>query len=348
MDGETHRRMRIGIVNDLLLAREALRRAVVSVPGYTVAWIAEDGAAAVRQARIDRPDAILMDLVMPGMDGVEATRQIMADTPCPILLVTAGVTGNFPMILQAMSHGGLDSVPVPTLHPDGRLDDAKELLSRLARLDRAGSAWNYGAPKKSPAAPTGESASPPLLVLGASTGGPDALGRILAALPVGFPWPVVVIQHISAEFAPNLVLWLQSRCPFPVEIAREGAVPAAGKVSVAMTDDHLVLRAGGRFAYTSEPAQYPFRPSVDEFFLSLPAHCPRPGVAVLLTGMRNDGARGLLALRQAGWLTLVQDPASCIAYGMPKAAADLNAAERILPLEQIAPAILARVGQGSK
>ena len=338
--------MRIGIVNDLLLAREALRRAVVSVPGYTVAWVAEDGAAAVRQARIDRPDAILMDLVMPGMDGVEATRRIMAENPCPILLVTASLAGNFPLVLQAMGHGGLDSVPVPTLHPDGRLDDAKELLSRLARLDRAGSAWNYNTPKKSPAAPA-EAASP-LLVLGASTGGPDALGRILAALPVGFPWPVVVIQHISAEFAPNLVLWLQSRCPFPVEIAREGATPPAGRVSVAMTDDHLVLRAGGRFAYTPEPADYPFRPSVDEFFLSLPAQCPRPGVAVLLTGMRNDGARGLLALRQAGWLTLAQDPASCIAYGMPKAAADLNAADRILPLEQIAGAILARVGQGAK
>jgi two-component system, chemotaxis family, response regulator WspF len=338
--------MRIGIVNDLLLAREALRRAVVSVPGYSVAWIVDDGAAAVRQASLDRPDVILMDLVMPGMDGVEATRRIMAETPCPILLVTASVAGNFPMVLQAMGHGGLDSVPVPTLLPDGRLGDATELLSRLARLDRASSAWNYSAPRKSPAAPGGEGTSP-LLVLGASTGGPDALGRVLAALPAGFPWPVVVIQHISAEFAPNLVLWLQSRCRLPVETAHEGDAPAAGKVSVAMTDDHLVLRAGGRFAYTPEPARYPFRPSVDEFFLSLPAHCPRPGVAVLLTGMRNDGARGLLALRRAGWLTLAQDPASCIASGMPKAAADLDAADRILPLEQIAGAILARVGCGA-
>jgi two-component system, chemotaxis family, response regulator WspF len=303
----------------------------------------------VRQARLDRPDVILMDLVMPVMDGVEATRRIMADTPCPILLVTASVTVNFHLVLQALGHGGLDSVNAPTLLPDGRVHDAQELLTRLARLDRAGSAWNYHAPRSSSRsiAPH-ESAVPPLLVLGASTGGPDALGRVLAALPGSFPWPVVVIQHISAEFGVNLVLWLQSRCPFPVEVAREGATPTAGTVSVAVTDDHLVIRTGGRFAYTSEPIDYPFRPSVDEFFLSLTAHWPRPGVAVLLTGMRNDGARGLLALRHAGWMTLAQDQASSIAYGMPKAAADLNAADRILPLSQIAGAILARVGCGSK
>ena len=336
--------MRIGIVNDLLLAREALRRAVVSVPGYSVAWVVDDGAAAVRQARLDRPDAILMDLVMPIMDGVEATRRIMADTPCPILLVTESVTGNFHLVLQALGHGGLDSVNAPTLLPDGRVNDAQELLTRLARLDRASSAWNYHRPRSSPGVAPGESALPPLLALGASTGGPDALGRILGALPSDFPWPVVVIQHIGAEFAPNLVLWLQSRCAFPVGIAREGATPTPGTVSVAVTDDHLVMRVGGRFAYIPEPIDYPFRPSVDEFFLSLTTHWPRPGVAVLLTGMRNDGARGLLALRQAGWLTLAQDQASSIAYGMPKAAADLKAAERILPLTEIAGAILARVG----
>ena len=205
-------------------------------------------------------------------------------------------------------------------------------------------------PKKSPAAPA-EAASPPLLVLGASTGGPRrALRPSSRLLPVGFPCPVVVIQHIGAEFAPNLVLWLQSRCRLPVETACEGGRPPP-PVGCRSPRDRTTTSSsapGGRFAYTPEPAHYPFRPSVDEFFLSLPPQCPRPGVAVLLTGMRNDGARGLLALRRAGWLTLAQDPASCIAYGMPQAAADLNAADHILPLEQIAGAILARVGQGSK
>src|SRR3954462_6150210 len=132
--------MRIAIVNDLALAREVKRRLVLSAAEHAVAWTAENGEEAVRKAAADRPDVILMDLVMPVMDGVEATRRIMAESPCPILVVTASVGGNFQLVLQALGHGGLDSVATPTLLPDGRVADAQELLSRLARLDRASSA----------------------------------------------------------------------------------------------------------------------------------------------------------------------------------------------------------------
>ena len=127
--------MRIGIVNDMSLAREVLRRLVLSVPGYSIAWTAEDGAEAVRRAREDRPDAVLMDLVMPVMGGVEATRRIMSSTPCPILVVTSSVTGNFPLVCEAMSHGGLDAVNIPVLGDDGRIHGGEELLARLARVE---------------------------------------------------------------------------------------------------------------------------------------------------------------------------------------------------------------------
>src|SRR5262245_29566814 len=129
--------MRIAIVNDLALAREVLRRLVVSVPGYGVAWMAVDGAEAVRRAAEDRPDVILMDLVMPVMDGVEATRRIMAASPCPILLVTSSVTGNFNMVYRAMGHGGLDAVNTPTFGPDGKVKDGDGLLARIAKLEQA-------------------------------------------------------------------------------------------------------------------------------------------------------------------------------------------------------------------
>src|SRR5262245_17047618 len=129
--------MRVAIVNDLALAREVLRRLVVGAPGYSIAWTAVDGAEAVRRAAEDRPDVILMDLVMPVMDGVEATRRIMAATPCPILLVTSSVTGNFNLVYRAMGHGGLDAVNTPTLGSDGKVKDSEGLLSRIARLDRA-------------------------------------------------------------------------------------------------------------------------------------------------------------------------------------------------------------------
>src|SRR5436305_10187619 len=129
--------MRIAIVNDMALARAVLRRLVLSVPGYAVAWTAADGAEAVRRAAADPPDAILMDLVMPVLDGVEATRRIMAASPCPILLVTSSVTGNFDKVYEAMGHGGLDAVNTPTLGPAGQVRDSEGLLTRLAKLARA-------------------------------------------------------------------------------------------------------------------------------------------------------------------------------------------------------------------
>src|SRR5262249_39073471 len=152
---------------------------------------------------------------------------------------------------------------------------------------------------------------------GASTGGPEALARVLGALPASFAAPVVVVQHIAAEFAGNLVAWLRGRSELPVRVAREGEVAPQGAISVAATDDHLILRNGMRFGIVHEPADYPFRPSVDVFFESLAASWPGTGVAVLLTGMGHDGAKGLAALRQAGWYTLAQDRTTSVVYGMP-------------------------------
>src|SRR5262245_53042588 len=241
--------MRIGIVNDVPLAREALRRAVLSVPGYHVAWMAEDGAAAVRLAAQDRPDVVLMDLVMPVMDGVEATRRIMAAAPCPILVVTGSVSSNYPLVLQAMSQGGVDAFNTPRLGPDGQVRDALPLLVRLARLEREmGASGTPSVPARVAAdgPAVSPSACPPLLALGASTGGPEALAQVLEVLPADFPGPVGVIQHIDAEFAPNLIVWLRGRCRLPVEEAREGVAPRPGVVSVAVSNDHLVLQSNLR------------------------------------------------------------------------------------------------------
>jgi two-component system response regulator WspF len=338
--------MRIAIVNDLALAREVLRRLVLSVPGHAIAWTAVDGVEAVRKAEQDRPDLILMDLVMPVMDGAEATRRIMADSPCPILLVTSSVTGNFNLVYRAMGHGGLDAVNTPTLGPDGTIRDGEGMLARIAKLARAQQAPAWTAPGPQPPRVAGPAApaapAPPLhsiLALGASTGGPEALARILKALPAGFPAGVVVIQHIAADFAPSLAGWLQGHSLLPVRVARDGDALQPGAVLLAGTNDHLVVRPDRRLAYTPEPVDYPYRPSVDVFFHSLGSAWPRPGVAVLLTGMGSDGAQGLLQLRRLGWHTITQDQAGCVVYGMPKAAADLRAACQVLPLAMIPEAV---------
>jgi two-component system response regulator WspF len=340
--------MRIAIVNDLALAREVLRRLVLSVPGYSIAWMAENGEESVRKAATDRPDIILMDLVMPVMDGAEATRRIMANTPCPILLVTSSVTGNFNKVYEAMGFGGLDAVNTPTFGPAGEIRDGEGILVRISKLARAKQLPTFAASRPalsghSPtgfAPPTAPSQLHPLLALGASTGGPEAVARILNGLPADFPAGVIVIQHIAAEFAHSLANWLKSRCSLPVRVARENDETRLGEVLIAGTNDHLILRSTRQLAYTTDPTDYPYRPSVDILFESLAKHWPRPGVAVLLTGMGSDGARGMLKLRQAGWFTIAQDQSTSVVYGMPKAAADLQACIKSLPLPQIAGAIL--------
>jgi two-component system, chemotaxis family, response regulator WspF len=337
--------MRIAIVNDLALAREVLRRLVLSVPGHSIVWTAENGEEAVRKAALDRPDIILMDLVMPVLDGVEATRQIMTNSPCPILLVTSTVTGNFNMVYRAMGYGGLDAVNTPTFGPGGTIKDGDGILERIAKLARAQQTpdWQAG-PRSTPATnlrPPAKSAVRlhPILALGASTGGPDALIQILKVLPAGFPATVFVVQHIAADFAPGLARWLQGHTALPVRLANDGDDFKPGEVLLAASNDHLVLRPDRRLAYTNKPEDYPYRPSVNVFFSSLAAW-PGSGVAVLLTGMGSDGAKGLLQLRQLGWHTIAQNQASCVVYGMPRAAVELNAACQVSALAQIPRAVL--------
>src|SRR5262245_46638096 len=216
--------MRIAIVNDLTLAREVLRRVVLSA-GHQVAWLAEDGAEAVRRAVADRPDVVLMDLVMPVMDGVEATRRIMLESPCDVLLVTASVGSNHRLVCEALSQGCRDAVNTPTLGADGQLLQADGLLHRLALLEREhqhSSGIRRPSAKAEPHPASRTAKFPPLVALGASTGGPEALAQVLEVLPAGLTSPVVIVQHIGVDFVGNLVTWLQGRCKGRVELARGG------------------------------------------------------------------------------------------------------------------------------
>jgi two-component system response regulator WspF len=339
--------MRVAIVNDLALAREVLRRLVQSVPGYAIAWMAKDGVEAVHKAKTDRPDVVLMDLVMPEMDGVEATRRIMVESPCPILLVTSSVCSNFRQVYQAMGYGALDAVDTPTLDKEGNVKDGQTLLARLANL--AAARLSEVQTPKSDDSPKSEiqnrsaSEGPPLVALGASTGGPEALARIIEAFPVDLPAAVIIVQHISADFAPSLANWLQERTPLRVRLAKTGDKPVRGEILVAGSNDHLILGRDLCLNYTPNPVDYPYRPSVDVFFGSLASLWPNRGVAALLTGMGSDGARGLLQLRRAGWHTLAQDQATSVVYGMPHAAIQLGAAVQVLPLSRLALAIVAEI-----
>lgn len=346
--------MKIAIVNDLRMAAEALRRAVVLRPGHQVVWIAHDGAEAVAKCAAVTPDLVLMDLIMPGMDGVEATRQIMSRTPCAILVVTASVGANAGRVFEAMGHGALDAVNTPQLRSGDTLAGATALLSKIDNISRmiASKSGSSSAPKRV----NGATAIAPdhrLVAIGSSAGGPAALARLLVGLPQNFPAAIVVVQHVDAQFASGMADWLNEHSKLPVRVAKEGDRPAIGSVLLAGTSDHLTLKTADQLGYTPDPSDYVYRPSVDVFFHSVCRLWRGPVVGVLLTGMGRDGAVGLKALRDQGCHTIAQDQATSAVYGMPKAAATLNAAVDILPLDRIAPRLVSifsrsttRIGNG--
>ncbi|OQY60471.1 MAG: hypothetical protein B6245_01230 [Desulfobacteraceae bacterium 4572_88] len=347
--------MRIAIVNDLGMALESLRRIILSSPNHEIAWMAHDGREAVTKCAADPPEVILMDLIMPVMDGVEATRRIMRDSPCPILVVTATVGKNTPKVFEAMGHGALDAVNVPMIGDGEEARHSRDtLLRKIDIIGKLGSSFRReGMAMSRRAAPE----KLPLIVAGASTGGPGALAKIVSGLPGDMGAAMVVIQHVDEKFSAELANWLNSQTALQVMLAREGAVLGTNTVYVAGTNDHLILTPELTFSHTpefgDEVSHNLFRPSSDVFFKSVVRHWPDNSmrdpnmpvcVAILLTGMGRDGAAGLLELRHAGWHTIAQDQATSVVYGMPKAARDMGAATEILPVEKIAPAILRVLG----
>lgn len=327
--------MRIAIVNDMLLAVEALRRVLTSVPDLEIAWVARDGAEAVTKCAQDTPDLILMDLLMPVMDGVEATRQIMLQSPCAILIVTSTVTGNASKVFDAMGYGALDAVNTPIVGTRGTAEGAADMLAKIATIAKLIGKTTTPTPSQ---VMHHKSETPPLLAIGSSTGGPKALVEVVSHLPANFPAAVVIVQHVDLQFAPGLAEWLNQQAKLPVKLAVSGSQLQAGHIVLAGTNDHLALQSNLTLKYVKDPLDNPYRPSVDVFFKSVAEFWPKKGVGVVLTGMGRDGAEGLKTLRSRGWHTIAQDRATSIVYGMPKAAAESGAAVDILPLDSIAAA----------
>jgi two-component system, chemotaxis family, response regulator WspF len=335
--------MKIGIANDVAMAAEALRRVVASTSEHQVLWIARTGLEAVRLCAEQRPDLVLMDLNMPDLDGVEATRQIMAASPCAILVVTGAPQDNVGQVFRALGAGALDVTATPILRGAAAAD--APLLAKIKTIGKLVKA-NAG----EPAAHANASQEPGnghvrhLLAIGASTGGPVAITRILADLQPQPGTAIVVVQHIDENFAANFARWLGESVRLPVKVIADGDELEPGAIQIARTNDHLILDARHRLHYQEHPREYAYRPSVDVFFECVARHWPGAATGVLLTGMGRDGGSGLLAMRKAGKHTIAQDEASSAVYGMPRAAAELGAAEQILALDAIGKALRAKIG----
>jgi two-component system response regulator WspF len=330
--------MRIAIVNDMAMAVEALRRVIFREPAYRLAWVARDGAEAVERCKRDIPDLILMDLMMPVMDGAEATRRIMKDTPCPILIVTSAVETYSTKVFEALGSGALDAVQTPLLGESGETAGSAALKFKIDKICRLGSQdkgqKRFGKDARNEPSLSSE-ASHHLIAIGASAGGPAALATILSKLPRDFPAAIVIIQHVDAQFVPSMASWLNETSAVSVRVAHHGDAPQVNAALIAGTNDHLLFTNSRTLGYTPEPRDCFYRPSIDVFFQSVVRHWRSIAAGVLLTGMGRDGAKGLKAMRDAGSLTIAQDADTSVVYGMPKAAAELHAAVKILPVDEI-------------
>ena len=272
---------------------------------------------------------ILMDIVMPHVNGVEATRRIMQETPCPILIVTASVGANVGEVFEAMGAGAMDVVATPRLGEEEPRRLLLEKIRGIASLSDLPGASSIG---RSSRLPSGRAEC--AVLIGSSAGGPAVLAEILKALPADLPSGVVIVQHVDERFTSELASWLGANSALPVCLAEEGGEVCRGTVLVSKGGKHLVFGRGGNLHYTDKP-KLSYQPSVDVLFESAVKHGPRHMLGLLLTGMGRDGAEGLGKLREAGHRTVAQDEKSSAIYGMPKAAMEIGAAEEILSPPEI-------------
>jgi two-component system chemotaxis response regulator CheB len=320
---------------------------LATAPEMEVVGTASNGVEALEQIPRVRPDVVCTDLHMPKMDGVEFTREVMARFPLPILVLSVSVQQEQKHnIFDMLEAGALDILAKPRkgLETDFGIT-AHDLIRKIRILSgvkvirRRPAATN--AAKAPPPAWSRQAGSAPRIIgIGASTGGPQAFERVLQELPPDYPLPLACVQHIAEGFMQGLIDWLAASCRIRVRTAIDGTQPQAGIAYFPPSDRHLEINDDGVFRCSSAVPMGGHRPSVDITFSSLARRYGTGAVGVLLTGMGQDGAQGMLDIARAGGLTIAQDEESSVVFGMPKSAVELGAAQRVLPLAQIAPALI--------
>lgn len=337
--------IRVLIVDDSLTTREYLRHLIAADPELISAGEAKDGEEALSLAQREKPDVIIMDINMPGINGYEATRAIMETCPTPIVihsyLTAPGRTDN---IFRAMKAGAVAVVQKPTGlgHPEAQILIDKLIRTvklmaevKVVRLLKQKALPDPCAPQRRPLVRTDRPATH-IIAIGASTGGPPVLQSILENLDRHFPIPIVIVQHIASGFLEGMVEWLSKTTCLPIKIPAIGDPVAGGCIYFTPEDQYVTITASRAFHLTPlENRDAPKRP-ISCLFSSVAGVYKNAAVGVLLTGMGNDGASGLKEMREQGAVTLVQDKESAIVYGMPGEAVKLGAASFVLPPEDIA------------
>lgn len=343
------RSYRVLIVDDSSLSREVLRRTLELDSRLQVVGEARSGEEAVSQVRALQPHLITMDLNMPGMGGLKAIEVLMRERPTPIVVIserssTSGVDLNY----EALSRGALELVPKSAVF--GATDaEVKAFVERLRALAEAGleDEEQRPPPTLTPAPTIPVSNERPLLLgIGASTGGPRALAKLLSSLPREFPLPIAIVQHMAEDFFDSFVRFLRDASGHQVQQVNPATKLEVGTVYVAPPRQELFVKETLGVKLLPPPPGTLISPSVDSLFFSMATALKGRSIGVLLTGMGDDGAQGLLRMRRMGARTIVQDKASCAVFGMPRAALELGAAEHVMALPDIAP-FLSQAAKGS-
>ena len=328
--------IKVVVVEDSALQRAQLVRVLEADGDIQVVAQAGDATTACAVVKQHRPDVVTVDLQLPGGGGRHAIEQIMGFSPTPILVLSATVSGpQSEEAVEALVAGALDALPKParwTATAEAGLRKRVRVLSGATVLRHPRGRRVVHAPK-----PPRQARTVPVVAVAASTGGPPALAKVLAGLG-GLRAAVLVVQHLHPDFIGGFVDWMARVSPLPVQPAVDGQPVQAGAVYVAPGRTHLKLD-DARLALDAEPRSL-HRPSADELFASVARWAGRKAVGVLLTGMGDDGAQGLLAMRKAGAHTIAQDERSSAVFGMPKVAASLEAATEVLALDDIAEAVM--------
>jgi two-component system chemotaxis response regulator CheB len=346
-------KVRVLIVEDSAVVRELLTHLINSDPRLEVAAAVDSAEAALRVLPRLRPAVISMDIRLPGMNGLEATQRIMAEHPTPIVVVAGSVhSEDLNIAMNALKAGALAVVekPVGLAHSDFHAQaqlicTQLYIMSELPVIRQRGTPTPL-LPRPSAPAPRAPAFIGPFRMLGvaASTGGPNALIQLLQGLGEGFPLPIAIVQHISPGFHAGFVNWLNGMVPQHVQVAEHGALPGPGHVYVAPPDRHLELR-GERFHLSSEAPVRLQRPSATRLFETVASSLGRQAIGVILTGMGDDGADGMVAIRAAGGYTIAEHESTTVVYGMPAAAVARGAILEALPLGEIAQRVLALCGE---
>lgn len=330
-------RIRVLLVEDASAQRNQLVSILQAQGDLVVTDCSSAVAEAVDLVARSRPDVVVLDLQLRDGQGQRAIEQIMARTPTPILILSSRIRDRrTPSAVAALVAGALEALPRPPVWTPAEGAELRRVVRQISKIQVIRHARGSQPPRQ-PREPAPRAERRPVVAIGASSGGPSALATLLGGL-AGLEAPVLVVQHLHPDFITGLVEWMSRVSALPVEIARHSQVARSGRVYVAPGERHLRLVPGGLLELAESPATT-HRPSVDELFRSVARTAGSAGIGVLLTGMGDDGARGLLAIHQHGGPTLAQDEASSTVFGMPKAAVEVGAVTELVRIDKLADAV---------